>query len=271
MSLSVLPTTHLPFQPLPPHISESPIEPTTSEMLNTHLKLSDDAWLETSVLPHQISQYAKEKFSELFDHHPSTRGCVVNPDGEQLEVKRWYMSYKNTPMYNPDVSVHTFHMFTGTDRTLYQKEVPEVFMPIVNCFPEFNQVTINWYSGMDKIAFHSDCEKYLSSPDIKVVSLQEVAEFDTETKWTFRLKRKSALVPQGEHNNVVNHNVQLQHGSVITMGGYGFQSQYRHGVASPLDTTHGWQQRCDPTPRRISIVFRNTMQTTTSEVRTLRE
>jgi alkylated DNA repair dioxygenase AlkB len=214
--------------------------------MTQQINLSDDgaSYITMSTLPSDLTLYATNTFTTLFNHHPTSRGKVQMPTGEH-ESPRWHKSYLNTPSPNP--TSHYSYMFSGHNDTSNRDQLPSAFLPFLDYVNRegggYNQVVVNWYKdGQDYTPQHSDCEDGMEEgADIVVISLGDERLFKIRPK---NLKREEVDGDMGVVAKGEGLDVACPHGSVLTMGGQ-TQKFFRHGVPKSASEAP-----------RISITFR---------------
>lgn len=221
-------------------------DPALQDKETIYVTANKSAWINIQHLPTSLKEYASSNFEKMFECHPEKRGTVMvfnqdteNPKWVETECSRWYQSYLNTAQF--DKSVMKSYMFSGSNNTNINGELPNIFQPFYSYMKDIdaknNQVVINWYDNKnDYIPYHSDCEAHMV--ENHTISLINLNAKDSCRLFKFQSKNQNETLY--EEVNVV-----LRHGIVITMGG-DLQSKYRHGVPA-----------CDENVSpRISMSFR---------------
>lgn len=183
----------------------------------------------------ELLDYSEMKFDELFKLKPEKKGTVLVYDKDKKEhykkdIFRYYESYGETPDF--DESVEKSYMFNGGVNT--KKEVPKEFKPIIEQYPEYNQVVINWYDIGDYIEPHSDCmSKMIKDAKIAIINLHE---YDLPETMLF----------EGRSDEYSDFSIECTHGDVIILDEHK-NINYRHSIKVEN------QRRISITLRQINI------------------
>lgn len=209
-------------------------------------------------LPEFLNIYSKILFNKMMNHKPIKKSNIIinnlnyfqnnyhinrhnKEDFIEKQVKRYHMSFLNTPNFDKDVFTKNKYnyMYGGIN-----DKVNTILYPIFEPFLEFinknetipyNQITINWFDSKDDyIPIHLDCPyKLLPNSDIKIISLGG-----------------SRIMRFYDNDRKINKNkfdITVKHGNIISLT-YDQIFTHRHGILP----TH------DNDCKRISISFRKT-------------
>lgn len=197
--------------------------------------------------PFTLSQ---EEFNTLWNLHPP-QTHIIHIHSLDIPVYRYSQSYLQTP--HPPLSFLENHsyMYSGKDMSTNQQSLPSCLQPFMDEMQKkdkkYNQVIVNWYEDQSHfISFHSDClYEMIPNAPISILSLYDPSQSDLQKRsMMFRKKKeKKSFLTLPLHDQLL-----------LTMNGT-IQHEYQHGI---LEETN----EC---ARRISISFRQMIESETSE------
>lgn len=191
------------------------------------LDKSKNSWIETGLLDDKLIKYAEDNFSKLFNIREENYKSKVLMGNKEIDAHRYYKSYLNIPKREDNCKKS--YMF-------YEKseKLPEEFLPFAEYFPDFNQITINWFSdGKDFIPYHRDWNS--ENSEILILTLNE------GDPRTFYLKALS-LTKNSLEKKI---GIKTEMGTIIKLCG-NTNKKYKHGI----------QMEPNLNSRRISLSFR---------------
>lgn len=170
------------------------------------------SWIEFGAIPDDL-RCSEEKFQQLLDLKPSTRGKVVLFNKE-IDVPRWQQSFG------------TDYWFSGLNHNA--EKITNQYMKDLLQFVQshsgepYEQILVNWYlDGREYIGAHSDDESQL-------VKNSAIYSF------SFGSKRDFIITSKKDKNFRLA--IPLKNNDIIIMGGE-MQKYYKHSVPKRLRIT----------------------------------